>query len=478
MTVSTRMIPRGVVGFICGALAAATLIYSGALPSREATGPEAGEASEAIAKRPVEASPHIVLVVVCTLRRDQVSVYGGPADLTPTLAEWAREGAVFEHAYSAAPWTKAASTAIMTGHHAIQVGMIEPESGANRRRLSDEVTTLAEVFQGAGYFTLGLTANPNTNREFGFDQGFDTYVQATDQWREGMVKVSGPRMAELALDALDAREDQDTPVYLRMMILDPHAPLSVGMKEARRWKVDGEEVPARMLKYRHLVHRADRAIAVLEKGLEARGMDRSNTVFMVVSDHGEGLRMPVHHGMGHGNLTFSTTVSMPWIAVGAGVAKGHRVGGAASQVDVMPTLLGLAGLQAPDVQGLDWSSQLIGKEQDTTRDVAFVDTWFQQANRWAGYTAERSCHYDGRPDEALPAQGRRLPQTSCYDQRSDPYQESPLATLDEGLLEQMHGWREARMEEYRAFTSKEDVEVDVDLMEQLSALGYVDEAAP
>lgn len=469
---------RGGAGFLCGALVMAALMYGGGLRGGQGDEPDPLEASVSPPARPADAPPNVVLVVVCTLRRDQVSVYGAPEDLTPTLAAWAREGAWFEHAYSAAPWTKAASTAIMTGHHAIQVGMIEPGAGSNRRRLSDEVTTLAEVFQGAGYFTLGLTANPNTNREFGFHQGFDTYVQATDQWREGMVKVSGPRMAALALEALDEREDLTRPVYLRLMILDPHAPLSVGMKEARKWKGEGEEVPARMLKYRHLVHRADRAVSLLEEGLAARGMDRSNTVFMVVNDHGEGLRIPVHHGMGHGNLTFSTTVAMPWIAVGAGVAAGHRVGGVASQVDVMPTILGLAGIQAPEVQGRDWSEQLRGDQEVTTREVAYVDTWFQSANRLAGYTPERSCHHDGRSDDALPEQGRRLPQTSCYDQRTDPYQERPLETLDEALLERMHGWREARMDEYRAFTGKEDVEVDVDLMEQLSALGYVDEGAP
>jgi arylsulfatase A-like enzyme len=166
---------------------------------------------------------------------------------------------------------------------------------------------------------------------------------------------------------------------------------------------------------------------------------------------------------------------MPWVMHGVGVAQGQRVGGVASQVDVMPTLLGLAGLEAPTLTGQDWTPQARGAMAATTRDVAFVDTWFQQANRFAGYSVERSCHYDGRGAEDLPAQGRRLPQTTCYDQILDPYQMEPLGHEDESLLGRMHEWRAERLSEYEAFEHKEDVQVDVDLMEQLSALGYVDE---
>ena len=476
----TRGVNTGVswvAGLLVGAVGMGGLLYGGVVAPRERPPMDREEPALEEASAPAQ-PPHVVLVVVCTLRRDQLSIYGGHPHVSPSLARWAREGVVFENAYSAAPWTKAAATAVMTGRHAIQVGMIEPGTRSNRRRLASEVTTIAEVFQRAGYFTLGLTANPNTNREFGFAQGFDAYVQATDQWRQGMVKVSGPRMVDLALDELDDREDTTQPVYLRMMILDPHAPMSVGMKDARRWRQQDEEVPARMLKYRHLVNRADRAIGALERGLAERGMDASNTVFALVNDHGEGLRIPDHHGMGHGNLTLSTTVSMPWVMHGAGVAQGRRVGGVASQVDVMPTLLGLAGVESPAVSGQDWTLQVRGAVEDTTREMAFVDTWFQQANRIAVYSVARSCHYDGRADEDLPPQGRRLPQTTCYDQLRDPYQEEPLADQDQRLLDRMHEWRAARLVEYEAFAHKEDVEVDVDLMEQLSALGYVDEGAP
>ena len=107
--------------------------------------------------------------------------------------------------------------------------------------------------------------------------------------------------------------------------------------------------------------------------------------------------------------------------------------------------------------------------------MAFVDTWFQEANRIGAYTVMRSCHHDARSAETLPSTGRRLPQTACYDQIADPYQSVPLEELDDTLVDQIHAWRSARLEEYMAFTPKQDTRMDVDLMEQLSALGYVDE---
>ena len=42
----------------------------------------------------------------------------------------------------------------------------------------DRFTTLAEVLRENGYTTVGLTANPNINSVFNFDQGFDTYVDS------------------------------------------------------------------------------------------------------------------------------------------------------------------------------------------------------------------------------------------------------------------------------------------------------------
>lgn len=42
-------------------------------------------------------------------------------------------------------------------------------------RSADDFTTLAEVMKGEGYCTIGLTANPNINSTFNFQQGYHDY---------------------------------------------------------------------------------------------------------------------------------------------------------------------------------------------------------------------------------------------------------------------------------------------------------------
>src|SRR5688572_12750729 len=66
-----------------------------------------------------QGAPNLVLVVGCTVRKDQTSLHGGPPATTPFLASLATEGVTLDDLVSAAPWTRAASTALLTGHHPV-----------------------------------------------------------------------------------------------------------------------------------------------------------------------------------------------------------------------------------------------------------------------------------------------------------------------------------------------------------------------
>ena len=52
-----------------------------------------------------EERPPIVLITLDTTRRDALSPYGGRAELTPRLGDFARRATVFESAFSTSPWT-------------------------------------------------------------------------------------------------------------------------------------------------------------------------------------------------------------------------------------------------------------------------------------------------------------------------------------------------------------------------------------
>ncbi|MFT4976606.1 MAG: hypothetical protein ACI8S6_002511, partial [Myxococcota bacterium] len=158
--------------------AAATGCWS-AEPITPAPLPPPPDVPLAAREAPAPEGPSVVLIIGCTIRRDQLTPYGGPEGLTPFLAEMAARGALFESAIDAAPWTRPGHTAVLTGYHAAEIGMIEPSARVNSRRLPEEVTTIAEHLYDAGYATIGLTGNPNLNAMFGFAQGFDQYYEGS-----------------------------------------------------------------------------------------------------------------------------------------------------------------------------------------------------------------------------------------------------------------------------------------------------------
>jgi len=414
-------------------------------------------------------APNVVLVIGCTVRKDQMGPYGGPPGVTPFLEEAARRGTLFTDALVASPWTKTGTTALIAGEHPIAVGMIQPSGRGNNRVLSDRVTTLAERFRRAGYATHGGTANPNANAVFGFGQGFDDYYDGSSLWRDGGVaKVPGTEMADEVVRRLAART-RPGPLYLQVLLVDGHEPRHAPDEAVRPYLGDG--VPPRVGQYRVALHAFDAAVRHLVEALGTLGVDATNTVFVVVSDHGEGLRWPKHHGGAHGVYTFSSTVEMPWILWGAGVAEGHVVEGLASQVDVAPTVLGLAGVRGYQGPGHDWSAQVRGASSRTTRERAFVDTWYGHADRAAIYTDDVACHQAFSMGTAK-ARDRSERYTGCYDRNRDRLALEPLEPGRPDLMAELLAWREARWQEYQAWPDTRDAVVDDALSRQLEALGY------
>lgn len=421
----------------------------------------------------VDGRPNVVLVIGCTLRRDQLSVYGAPRFTSPFLGKLGDRGVVFDHAVSAAPWTRPASTAVLTGYHAVQVGMVEPGTKLNRRRLPDAVVTLAERLGDAGYETIGLTANPNLNRVFGFHQGFDEYREKQGLWSDqDVLKISALQLATEALTLVDLREEPEAPLFLQMLTIDTHEPVDSPPRRARQLARDG--VPLRIGAYRVEVQRWDQGLEELWMGLRQRGYTKDNTFMVVVNDHGEGLSWPPEHGVGHGNFLLPSAVDMPWVMHGYGVAEGHRVGGVASQVDVHPTIAALAGAEGYDGPGRSWAAQVRGEVSRTDREYAFSDTYYQRSNRSAVYTEDRLCQHDFLDLAETLGLERVVPKTACFDRASDPGVRTPVDEPFEPMVASLLAWRAEQREAYEAWPHHESVTREDPVMKQLEELGYID----
>lgn len=406
---------------------------------------------------------NVVVVLACTLRKDQTTVYAPRLSTTPFLAELAAQGVVLDDLVAAAPWTKAASTAILTGHHAAGVAMVEPGPRRNEQVLPDAVPTLAERFSGAGYRTLGVTANPNLHASYGFGRGFEAYGQPTTDWYgAGGIKISGRTIAETVLSRLD--EADSRPLYLQVMFVDAHSPFDAPAPDADR------SVPEQVQAYRASLRTLDAAIERLVEGLDERGLLR-DAVLLVANDHGEGLGFPAHHGKSHGRYLAPSTVGGVGVFVAPGLPAGRRVSGVASQIDLAPTLWHLAGLDARDGwEGIDLSAALVGDQEGTGRTEAYADTWYRAVHRTARYTDRRACQRADAEDEVTDPRGVSF-QPGCFDRTLDPHHSSPFDD-PEGMAA-IAAWRQdqaARGARYRSIRADPDRDRD----DQLEALGYRD----
>jgi len=115
--------------------------------------------------------PDLVLVVLDTLRRDQLSTWAdldGGGVPTPTLTALADAGARFDQAWATSPWS-------VPSHASLFTGQLPSKHGASSDHLwvGDEVPLLADELRELGYRTLALSANPWVSTATGLTRGFE-----------------------------------------------------------------------------------------------------------------------------------------------------------------------------------------------------------------------------------------------------------------------------------------------------------------
>lgn len=313
--------------------------------------------------KPEDARPNIVIVIIDTLRADKLGSYGSKAQASKELDALASEGVVFENAISQASWTRASVASLLSGMFPGKIGLEKEKWDL----LHPEVETLAEMLQKTGYRTIGLTANPQLNKVFGFAQGFSEYVESNVlfSWmkkEEGKVKARKDKAVRGAEDIFaDAREllkkETGQPIYLQMLIMEVHAHHRIKPEE-----IDQDLSSEPDAAYLQAVRNATRPVSHFIQ--ELKNTLGENTVFIVTADHGEGLNdhPSLKGSKGHGNFVYRSHVQVPLIFLGSKkyVGGGKRISGVATLLDIMPTVLALTGSAIPsDLDGIAHTDALL-----------------------------------------------------------------------------------------------------------------------
>jgi len=355
--------------------------------------------------------PSMIVIVVDTLRADHLGLYGYQANPTsPHLDARAPAAAVFERAYSTSSWTLPAFGSLFTGqiptrHTAgVRVSDVEDAVAEGGRddivmrpiktfyRLDESLPTLAETLQSAGYRTGAIMNNSFLGPVFGLGRGFDSY----DFDRADPERLAS-QATDLALEWLGSREASDgAPFLLVVHYFDPHLPYRAPRPYLGRFAAQHETaefaVPvADMDPLRQHIRARDEGwqnLAALERAqydeeiaytdseverllaaLEARGFLDSGYV-LLTSDHGEEF---FDHGRSeHGHTVFDEVVRVPLLVWGPALTPG-RYQLPVSLVDLMPTLLDMAGAPPPaNLQGVSiWRALREGPASRSASAVRF-----------------------------------------------------------------------------------------------------------
>jgi arylsulfatase A-like enzyme len=335
---------------------------------------------------PAASAPNVLLIILDTVRAASLSLYGSRHDTTPLLTKWAKDGVVFDWAFSTAPWTLPSHGSLFTGRYGSEL------SGDWTSPLDDTHPVLAEAFRARGYVTGGFVANDDyTAWDSGLDRGFMRYQ---DYMVSGYQLLVSSSYAQTALyrDVANARsfaarlravgranfwinpkheadritaetisgrflewqrEHPDRPFFAFLNYFDAHQPY-YAPRPLRRFNERGQ----RGNKYHNAIAYIDGQLDSVFTELARRGV-LDNTIVIVTSDHGE---LFGEHGFnGHAHNMYLNTLRVPLLVRFPGtVPANRRVDRAVSLRDLPATIAQLAGLPAGAFPGVSltaaWSA--------------------------------------------------------------------------------------------------------------------------
>lgn len=313
--------------------------------------------------------PDLVLISLDTLRADHLGSYGAEREVSPFLDRLAEEGTRFADAWAPSPWTLPSHATLLTGRHTFEHGAIEDGHGIDRR-----AAMLPEVLRAAGYRTGAAVTSVYVSSRYGMDRGFDHFHDFGIV--DGTLATQTTLDAEEVLDhglAWASDQPDDAPVFLFLHLYDIHypydppAPWNERLDPPARPEILSYENYFHYLRnpldeatYAHLRNQYDEEILYVDDALRrfhaAWSTRRPDTVFAVVSDHGE--EFGERGSWGHAHTLTPEQLHIPWILHGPGV-EAQVVEARAGLEDVAPTLAGLAGVGFP-ASGLDRSAQVGG----------------------------------------------------------------------------------------------------------------------
>jgi arylsulfatase A-like enzyme len=321
--------------------------------------------------------PHIIVIIMDTVRQDRLSCYGYSRDTSPNLVRLSQTSRVYENAYSTSGWTSPAHASLFTGLFPIAHGTTQKNWIMNKKLI-----TLAEVLSAVGYKTFAISENPWVSKLFNFDQGFSEFHET---WR---IRNENPKenLAYQLFRKFISQSSRDKPFFVFINFLEAHNPYNSSHQFfghfltnksiyctdnswpnffLSRRKFSPEEIKQLNEHYDEEILYVDFLIGDIVNLLVEKQI-WGETILIVTSDHGENIG---DHGMmDHVFSLYETTTKIPLIIHYPRLFPPDTRNNQYVQIaDIFPTLLGVIGVDDERIrfQGMD----LIKNDQRNERAV-------------------------------------------------------------------------------------------------------------
>jgi arylsulfatase A-like enzyme len=326
------------------------------------------EAAPPVSKQTIKLDrPNFVLINIDSLRADHMGVYQYKKNTTPFLDRLFEKGIVFNHAITPGYLTFQTDAAVFSGLYPSQNNVRTWTTPINAK-----LHLLPEILSTYGYKTAAFVS-PSLWQSFGWSDKFGTYT----------LNGNGKNLAESKAAVRKWIQDNgQKPFFLFWHIYDVHQPylrpadtrgytgkwldprrtwawyaqttsaMPLGGSPIRQRRQAASTyvwVPLAQADVDYLAYAYDEGISYADAQLAAFFASLksdpafSHTVFIISSEHGEDLK---EHGFIFHRDVYEVNTRVPLAIIAPGSAY-QRVDEPVSSLDIMPTVLELAGIKSP-----------------------------------------------------------------------------------------------------------------------------------
>ncbi len=353
----------------------------------------------------------VILLLTDTLRKDHLNIYGYPRETVIHLKKFADEGVAFSHAISQGTWTKVSVPSIMTSLYPLSSGVIDMEHA-----LPASAKTLAEIFRDEGYATVAYSSVAFTGKMNNMHQGYDELHESGSISDKDYRAKTARHYVDRLIPWLEQHRDE--PFFVFLHVFDPHSPFRPRPPYDTLWGAPGAKDrmaeldadiakhkvantfglphkdeyvsktgndPDELLKiykdwYDGSIRGMDAEMGRLFEALRTLGLDH-DTLMVWAADHGE--EFWEHNELFHGHSVYGELNQVPLVyrwPNSPDLKKGVMIDHQVQNIDIMPTILELAGITgSTNMQGRSLVPLLNGSgaatwQEDPAITQTMVDT--------------------------------------------------------------------------------------------------------